>query len=64
MFNCGMCGRPTNNPQAVCKLCRKAKERQQKREERRDTREEKDKDLWDEMGSEEEEDEVWFDEEE
>jgi len=33
-----MCGRPTRNPQGVCDLCLKAKQRTQVREQRRDDR--------------------------
>lgn len=66
MFNCGMCGRPTRNPQAVCDLCIKAKERAQIREQRRDDRKlrESYNEEWTKGAEEKEEDlsEVWADE--
>ncbi|MFH1126107.1 MAG: hypothetical protein V1703_03195 [Candidatus Altiarchaeota archaeon] len=66
MYNCGMCGRPTRNPQAICELCVKAKERTQKREQRRDERvlREAYNEDWAKAAEEKEEDtsEVWADE--
>lgn len=66
MYNCGMCGRPTRNPQAICEFCIKAKERTQVREQRRDDRKIKQSysDEWVKPSGEEEEDasEIWADE--
>jgi hypothetical protein len=66
MYNCGMCGRPTKNPQAICELCIKAKERSQVREQRRDDRKVKISynDEWIKKAEEKEEDasDVWADE--
>lgn len=66
MYNCGMCGRPTRNPQAICEFCIKAKERTQIREQRRDDRKIKQSysDEWLKAGEEKEEDasEIWADE--
>lgn len=66
MFNCGMCGRSTKNPQGVCDLCLKAKERMQVREQRRDDRHVKSNynEEWAKESEEKEEDptEVWADE--
>ena len=61
-----MCGRPTKNPQAICDLCRKAKERNQIREQRRDDRKVKEEysDEWVKAAKEKEEDasDVWAEE--
>ena len=66
MYNCGVCGRPTKNPQAICELCIKAKERIQVREQRRDDRKVKESysEEWLKAVEEKEEDasEVWADE--
>ncbi|MBM3309598.1 MAG: hypothetical protein FJY77_05020 [Candidatus Altiarchaeales archaeon] len=65
MFNCGMCGRPTRNPQAICEFCIKAKERSQVREQRRDDRKVRESySEWSKEAQEKEEDlsEVWADE--
>lgn len=66
MINCGMCGRPTKNPQGICELCIKSKNRVQKREQRRDEREIKAKTFdQQDVGTEEEEEDasaVWVDE--
>lgn len=66
MYNCGMCGRPTRNPQAICDLCIKAKERTQVREQRRDEKKVKQSysDDWIKSTEEKEEDasEIWADE--
>jgi len=65
MFNCGMCGRPTKNPQAICEFCIKAKERSQVREQRRDDRKVRESyTSWSKEAEEKEEDlsEVWADE--
>jgi hypothetical protein len=66
MYNCGMCGRPTKNPQAICDLCIKAKERNQVREQRRDDRKSNEafNEAWLKKAEEKEEDasDVWADE--